>query len=451
MDKTSRRLYKLFIYAVLLALAVSIVVPVGWVFLASIKENSEFYGNPWAMPKGVYIQNFIDAFAEARMGDYFMNSVIVTALALLLLLVLALPAAYVLARYRFPGSKLCNVMFMGGLFINVNYIVVPIFLMFVDGDRWMNQVIGRGFFLNNLFIVALVYAATALPFTIYLLSGFFITIPKDYEEAAFVDGCGYWRTMIQVMMPMARPSIITVILFNFLSFWNEYIISMTLLTGEEQTLPVGLMRLMQAQQAAANYGRLYAGLVIVMLPVLILYICVQKKLTEGMSLGGAVDGQVEIGCLARERSARRVALRELAQGVDGGVETLLAGHLLAQRGLLAGRELLHGLAGQGHVVLQLLALRLGAALHRIERYAPLLQRGLLLGDGRAERIDAPHLIGAQGGHGADVRYASRGVGEVAGREQIGCVTVLPIVAVGLAHHLGIAFALGHEVVAGRCE
>ena len=286
MDKTSRRLYKLFIYAVLLALAVSIVVPVGWVFLASIKENSEFYGNPWAMPKGVYIQNFIYAFAEARMGDYFMNSVIVTALALLLLLVLALPAAYVLARYRFPGSKLCNVMFMGGLFINVNYIVVPIFLMFVDGDRWMNQVIGRGFFLNNLFIVALVYAATALPFTIYLLSGFFITIPKDYEEAAFVDGCGYWRTMIQVMMPMARPSIITVILFNFLSFWNEYIISMTLLTGEEQTLPVGLMRLMQAQQAAANYGRLYAGLVIVMLPVLILYICVQKKLTEGMSLGG---------------------------------------------------------------------------------------------------------------------------------------------------------------------
>ena len=286
MDKTSRRLYKLFIYAVLLALAVSIVVPVGWVFLASIKENSEFYGNPWAMPKGVYIQNFIDAFAEARMGDYFMNSVIVTALALLLLLVLALPAAYVLARYRFPGSELCNVMFMGGLFINVNDIVVPIVLRFVDGDRWMNQVIGRGFFLNNLFIVALVYAATALPFTIYLLSGFFITIPKDYEEAAFVDGCGYWRTMIQVMMPMARPSIITVILFNFLSFWNEYIISMTLLTGEEQTLPVGLMRLMQAQQAAANYGRLYAGLVIVMLPVLILYICVQKKLTEGMSLGG---------------------------------------------------------------------------------------------------------------------------------------------------------------------
>lgn len=284
--KGGNKLYKVFIYLVLLLLAISIVVPVGWVFLASIKENSEFYGNPWTMPKGFYFQNFIDAFQGAKMGDYMLNSLIVTAVALLLLLVIALPAAYVLARYKFRGSKVCNIMFMAGLFINVNYIVVPIFLMFVDGDKILRNIFGDGFLLNNMFIVSLVYAATALPFTIYLLSGFFVSIPKDYEEAAFVDGAGYFRTMLTIMMPMARPSIITVILFNFLSFWNEYIIAMTMLTGEEKTLPVGLMQLMQAQQAAANYGRLYAGLVIVMLPTLILYMCVQKKLTEGMSLGG---------------------------------------------------------------------------------------------------------------------------------------------------------------------
>ncbi|MBD5393504.1 MAG: carbohydrate ABC transporter permease [Lachnospiraceae bacterium] len=279
-------LYRFFIYAALLILAVSIIVPVGWVFLASIKENSEFYGNPWTMPKGVYFQNFIDAFEKARMGDYFLNSIMVTALALIMLLLVALPAAYVLARYHFRGSKLINIMFMGGLFINVNYIVVPIFLMFVDADKFLKNLGGSGFFLNNLFVVALVYAATALPFTIYLLSGFFVSIPKDYEEAAFMDGSGYFRTMVQIMMPMATPSIITVILFNFLSFWNEYIISMTLLTKDEKTLPVGLMQLMQAQKAAANYGQLYAGLVIVMLPTLILYILLQKKLTQGMSLGG---------------------------------------------------------------------------------------------------------------------------------------------------------------------
>ena len=280
------KLYKIFIYVALLSLAISIVIPVGWVFLASIKENSEFYGNPWTLPKGVYFQNFIDAFEKAKMGEYFINSILVTGLALLILLVVALPAAYVLARYRFFGSKLINIMFMGGLFINVNYIVVPIFLMFVDADKFLRQLGTDGFFLNNLFVVALVYASTALPFTIYLLSGFFVTIPRDYEEAAYMDGCGYFRTMVQIMMPMALPSIITVILFNFLSFWNEYIISMTLLTKDSKTLPVGLMQLMQAQKAAANYGQLYAGLVIVMLPTLILYILVQKKLTQGMSLGG---------------------------------------------------------------------------------------------------------------------------------------------------------------------
>ena len=280
------KLYKIFIYVALLALAISIVIPVGWVFLASIKENSEFYGNPWTLPKGIYFQNFIDAFEKAKMGEYFLNSIFVTCLALLILLVVALPAAYVLARYRFFGSKLINIMFMVGLFINVNYIVVPIFLMFVDADKFLRLLGTDGFFLNNLFVVALVYASTALPFTIYLLSGFFVTIPRDYEEAAYMDGSGYFRTMVQIMMPMALPSIITVILFNFLSFWNEYIISMTLLTKDSKTLPVGLMQLMQAQKAAANYGQLYAGLVIVMLPTLILYILVQKKLTQGMSLGG---------------------------------------------------------------------------------------------------------------------------------------------------------------------
>ena len=221
---STRTLYKIFIYVALLALAISIIVPVGWVFLASIKENSEFYGNPWTMPKGIYFQNFLDAFEKAKMGEYFMNSILVTALALIILLVVALPAAYVLARYRFFGSKFINILFMGGLFINVNYIVVPIFLMFVDADKFLKAFAGQPFFLNNLFIVALVYASTALPFTIYLLSGFFVTIPRDYEEAAYMDGSGYFRTMVQIMMPMALPSIITVILFNFLSFWNEYII-----------------------------------------------------------------------------------------------------------------------------------------------------------------------------------------------------------------------------------
>lgn len=275
------------IYAVLIILAITIIIPIGWVFLASIKENEQFYGSPWTLPNGFHFENFVQAWTEAEMGSYMVNSVIVTALGILLLIVLSLPAAYVLARFKFKGSKFWNILFMAGLFINVNYIVVPIFLMLVDADGFLTRTIGHGFFLNNLFVLALIYASTALPFTIYLLSGYFKSLAKDYEEAAYVDGAGYFRTMVQIIFPMAKPSIITIILFNFLSFWNEYIISMTMLTKPAlKTLPVGLMNLMAAQRSAVQYGRMYAGLVIVMLPTLILYMCVQKQLTEGMTVGG---------------------------------------------------------------------------------------------------------------------------------------------------------------------
>ena len=121
------RLYKVFIYVALITLAISIIVPVAWVFMASIKENKEFYSNPWALPAGFYFQNFINAFEKASMGSYFFNSVISTALALIILLVVSLPASYVLARYKFKGKRILNTLFMAGLFINVNYIVVPIF------------------------------------------------------------------------------------------------------------------------------------------------------------------------------------------------------------------------------------------------------------------------------------------------------------------------------------
>lgn len=276
-------LYKAFVYLVLILFALSVIIPVAWVFMASLKENSEFYGSPWALPKSLYLKNFTDAWNDANMGDYFLNSVIVTFLSLGILLVTALPASYVLSRYNFKLSRPINTFLMSGLFINVSYIVVPIFLMLIDAG----DIIGNQIFLNNKFILSLVYAATALPFTIYLLSGYMRTIPKAYEEAASVDGCGHFRTMVQIVFPMTKPSIITVLLFNFLSFWNEYIIALTLMTDDKsKTLPVGLMNLMKAQNAAAEYGKLYAGLVIVMLPTLILYIAVQKKLLSGMTVGG---------------------------------------------------------------------------------------------------------------------------------------------------------------------
>ena len=145
----AERLYKFFIYLVLTLLAVLILVPVLWALLASVKETSEHYGNPWALPTHIHWQNFVDAWNKANMGGYMLHSVTVTLLALGILLVVALPASYCLARFRFVSQKFLNTCFMAGLFINVNYIVVPIYLMLSDGDKWLKGVLGNGFLLNN--------------------------------------------------------------------------------------------------------------------------------------------------------------------------------------------------------------------------------------------------------------------------------------------------------------
>ncbi|GIP62527.1 sugar ABC transporter permease [Virgibacillus pantothenticus] len=279
-------LMRVFIYVALITLAVSIIVPVAWVFLASIKQNKEFYGSPWSLPEGIHLANFVEAFQEAQMGEYLLNSVLVTAMALLILLLVALPASYALSRFEFRGNRLINSIVKAGLFINVSYIAVPIFLMLLDWDTGLKAMLGNDLLLNNRFMLALIYASTALPFTIYLLSSYFKTLPADFEEAASIDGAGYYRTMFSVMFPMAAPSIVIVILFNFLLFWNEYILALTLMPASNQTLPVGLLNLMAAERSAVNYGPMYAGMVIVMLPTLILYIMVQKRLTQGMTVGG---------------------------------------------------------------------------------------------------------------------------------------------------------------------
>lgn len=271
---------------VLVICALTIFVPVVWVFFASFKDKSEFYGSPWTMPKGLHWQNFVDAFQDAHLGQYFGTSVFVTALAMVLCLIVALPCSYVMARFDFPGKKILTIAIQGGLFINVNYIVVPIFLMLVDADKLVYEIFPDGFFVNNPVMLAVVYAATSLPFTVFLLQDFFASIPKDFEEAALIDGASQFKIMTRIFFPMAMPAISMSMLFNFLSYWNDYIISMTLMTGENRTIQVGLLNLMQTQKAATNYGRLYAGMVIVMVPVLIFYAIVQKKLLQTSTMGG---------------------------------------------------------------------------------------------------------------------------------------------------------------------
>ena len=260
---------------VLALFSLLVILPILWAFYSSFKTNTEYLTSAWALPSGLNWENYVNAIVKANMGDYFLTSIWVTALSLVILTVVTVPCSYVLSRFKFKLNKLISAFIMAGLFINANYLVVPIFLQLKNG------------LLNNRLILCVVYAGSTLPFYIYLLSSFLGSIPKDYEEAATIDGCGYWRTMLNVIVPMAKPGLITVMMFGFMSYWNEYMLSLTLITDPmKRTLPVGLKNLMEIQKYATDWGAMFAGLVLVMVPTMVFYACVQKKLTSGIAMGG---------------------------------------------------------------------------------------------------------------------------------------------------------------------
>lgn len=261
---------------VLIIFALIVIIPIVWVIYTSFKTSAEFLTSPWSLPSELQWQNYYNAFVKASMGDYFINSIGISIVAMTLMLAIIIPASYALSRFNFKMSKFITGLFMAGLFINSSYIVVPIFLLLKDINA-----------LDNRFVLAIIYACTGLPFNIYLLTGFMKGIAKDYEEAAHIDGCGYWGTLFKVVLPMSKPGLVTIIMFAFMGYWNEYMLALTLIqTESKRTLSVGLKNLMEIQKYATDWGAMFAGLVIVMLPTMIFYTLVQKRLTSGLSLGG---------------------------------------------------------------------------------------------------------------------------------------------------------------------
>lgn len=253
-----------------------VILPLIWTLISSLKTTKEFYSSPWALPESLHFENYINAFTKSNMGDYFLNSIFVTILSLIFLMILVIPSAYALSRYKFIGSKFIKNSYMAGLFIQSVYIIVPLFL-----------VLNNLKLLDNLIALSLVYAVLHTPFATYMLIGFMQGIPKDYEEAAMLDGCGYFKTLTNVIVPLAKPGIITVLIFNFMAFWNEYALAITfIMTDAKKTLPVGLQNLMEVQKFATDWGAMFAGMVIVMIPTMIIYSIFHKKLTEGINIGG---------------------------------------------------------------------------------------------------------------------------------------------------------------------
>jgi N-acetylglucosamine transport system permease protein len=253
---------------VLLAFALSIVLPLLWVI-----------GSPWARPASPHWVNYSNAWKQAGIGLAFGNSLLVTLATLMILIPAGAMAAYVLARFPFPGSKFIFGTFLGGMMFPNFLVIVPLFML-LRTIHLFDTRIG----------LIVIYAAYSLSFTIFVLSGFFQVLPGELSEAAMMDGCTHAGTFWKVMLPLARPGILVVAVFNAIGLWNEYSLALVLIPSHvNQTLPLGLANLAVTQQYESDWGALFAGLVIVMTPVLAVYWVFRNRIHDTM-LAGAVKG-----------------------------------------------------------------------------------------------------------------------------------------------------------------
>lgn len=252
-----------------------VVLPLLWTLMTSFKSSTEIFASPFALPEVFNFDNYVRAWTTENIGDYFMNSVIVVFSALVIVMVLGSMCAYVLARFTFRGSRALYYLMLAGLAFPIFLAIVPLFFIL--------QNMGL---LNTLPGLIITYVAFALPFTVFFLYSFFKTLPHEIGEAAAIDGAGDWRTFFQVMLPMAKPGIASVTIFNFLGLWNQFLIPVALNTNvDNYVLSQGLARFASQMGYAVDFGALFAAVVITVAPVLVVYSIFQRQLQGSVSQG----------------------------------------------------------------------------------------------------------------------------------------------------------------------
>lgn len=264
-----------FSHGMLVLWAIMVVLPLLWAVMTSFKDDKSIFTSPWGLPHTLHFDNWSRAWSQAHMSDYFLNTILVVGCSLIGTLVLGSMAAYVLARFDFPLNRFVYYLFVGGMSFPVMLALVPLFYV-MNNMRLLNTLPG----------LVLVYIAYSLPFTVFFLTSFFRTLPTSIAEAAFVDGASHTRTFFQIMLPMAKPGLISVGIFNFLGQWNQYMLPTVLNTDpDRKVLSQGLVELAVSQGYKGDWSGLFAGLVMAMLPVLAAYIVFQRQVVAGLTAG----------------------------------------------------------------------------------------------------------------------------------------------------------------------
>ncbi len=269
------RLYQLLAQIPLLIWAAMVIFPFLWMIMTALKSDMEILTDPFGLPEQLLWENFARAWTSASIGRYFLNTVLVMAMSLTGTLLVSAMAAYVISRFDFPFNRFLYLMFIAGLMFPMFLGLVPLYFL-MDDLRLLNTYHG----------LALVYIAYSLPFTIFFLVGFFKTLPGEVAEAGIIDGASQYQVFFNLMLPMAKPGLIAMGIFNFLGQWNQFLLPLVLLLDQDKyVLSQGLNFLAIQQGYDSDYSALFAAMVIVMIPSLLVYILFQRRLESGLTAG----------------------------------------------------------------------------------------------------------------------------------------------------------------------
>ncbi|GAA1436534.1 carbohydrate ABC transporter permease [Microlunatus lacustris] len=262
-------------HGVLVLWSAIVVLPLLWTFMTSFKTTGQILSSPFTLPTSFNFSNYVAAWTTAGIGSAFVNTILVVGSALVLVMILGAMCAYVLARFSFPGNRLVYYAMLAGLTFPIFLAIVPLFFTL------------RNFgLLNTLPGLTITYVAFALPFTVFFLFSFFKTLPDEIAEAAALDGAGEWKTFFLVMLPMAKNGLTSVLIFNFLGLWNQFLIPVALNTNVANYVLSQRMASFASQAGyAVDFGALFAAVVITVTPVLVVYVIFQRQLQGSVSQG----------------------------------------------------------------------------------------------------------------------------------------------------------------------
>ena len=272
-------LFSGFSHAFLVVWGILVVYPLLWVVLSSFKDDKQIIRHPLSLiPSSLHFDNFTRAWTKGHIGGFFLNTLIIVGGGVFLTMLLGSMAAYVLARYRFPGNRLIYYLFVSGLAFPTFMALAPLF----------GIVTNLG--LKNTFTgLILVYIAYSLPFTVFFMTAFFKTLPNQIAEAAIVDGASHTRLFFQVMLPMARSGLVSITIFNIVGQWNQYLLPVAIMQGagaqEKWVLTQGIANISVSAGYQANWAALFAALTLSILPMIIVYAFFQRQIQSGLTAG----------------------------------------------------------------------------------------------------------------------------------------------------------------------